>query len=892
VSDVIRTTCPYCGVGCGVLASRRSDGSFEIAGDPDHPANFGRLCSKGSALGETLGLQGRLLYPQILGSRVSWDAALDHVARGFRRIIETHGPGAVALYVSGQLLTEDYYVANKLMKGYIGAANIDTNSRLCMSSAVAGHKRAFGEDIVPVEYEDLELADLIVLVGSNTAWCHPVLFQRISAAKQQRPDLKIVVIDPRRTATCEIADLHLPIRAGTDVWLFNGLFAYLHQHGVVDERFVDQRTAGLSPALLVAENTAGDIAAVAQRCRVDPKRLAEFYAWFAATEKTVTAFSQGVNQSSAGTDKVNSIINCHLLTGRIGRPGMGPFSITGQPNAMGGREVGGLANMLAAHMELSDPEHRRTVQCFWNSPTIAAEPGYKAVELFDAIHDGRVKAVWIMATNPVVSLPNARKVEQALRRCELVVVSDCVERTETTVFAHVLLPASAWGEKDGTVTNSERRISRQRAFMALPGEAKPDWWIVSQVARRMGFSGFDYSSAYEIFLEHARLSATDNDGRRAFDIGMLAQLTHAEYDTLGPIQWPVQSDKSARTRMFADGRFFHPDGKARFVAISPRPPAHSTDEEYPLVLNTGRIRDQWHTMTRTGSAPRLTAHSPEPYVDMHAQDAMLAGAKPGELVRVATRWGSLVARLRVSNEMPRGMIFVPIHWSAPFSSDARVGSLVNPVVDPISGEPELKHTPARVSPFLVSWHGFILSREPLTDLDVTWWTLARGEQFLRYELAGRRVYGDWSRWARRLMKTESEELDWIEYSDPSAGAYRAVALRDERIVLCIFISPRPDLPSRTWLASLFARSRIDDTERRGLLAGRPASAEADQGPIVCSCFGVGRKQICDVIRDHGLTTTLQVGQHLRAGTNCGSCVPEIKTLLAETASNARLKAEG
>ena len=887
MSETTRTTCPYCGVGCGVLAIRRADRSIEIAGDPYHPANFGRLCSKGSALGETVGLQGRLLHPQIFGSRVSWAAALDHIAQSLLRIIDTHGPDAVAFYVSGQLLTEDYYVANKLMKGYIGAANIDTNSRLCMSSAVAGHKRAFGEDIVPVDYEDLELADLIVLVGSNTAWCHPILFQRISAEKQKRPDLKIVVIDPRRTSTCEIADLHLPIRAGTDVWLFNGLLAYLHQRGVANQSFVAEHTTGSSRALLVAENTAGDVAAVAQRCRIDSNRLAEFYAWFAATERTITAFSQGVNQSSAGTDKVNSIINCHLLTGRIGRPGMGPFSITGQPNAMGGREVGGLSNMLAAHMELDNPEHRRTVQSFWNSPTIASQPGYKAVELFDAIHDGRVKAVWIMATNPVVSLPNARKVEQALRRCELVIVSDCVERTETSAFAHVLLPAAAWGEKGGTVTNSERRISRQRAFLPLPGDAKPDWWIVCQVARRMGFSGFDYSSAYEIFVEYARLSAVDNEGRRAFDIGALADLTPAEYDVLEPIQWPVRRASPPAKRLFEDGCFFHSDRKARFVPTPPRPPANATDEEYPLVLNTGRIRDQWHTMTRTGNAPRLTAHFPEPYVDMHAQDAMLTGAKPGDLVRVATHWGSLVARLRVSGEMPRGMIFVPIHWSAPFASDARVGSLVNPVLDPISGEPELKHTPARVVPFIVSWHGFILSREPLADLDVAWWTLARGEQFLRYELAGRRVHGDWSSWVRRLIKTDGDALDWIEYSDPNAGVYRAVALRDERIVLCIFISPRPDLPSRTWLASLFARRRIDDAERRGLLVGRPAAVEADEGPTVCSCFGVGRKRICDAIRAHELTTTLQVGQRLRAGTNCGSCIPEIKALLAEAASEVR-----
>ncbi|MGH8184920.1 MAG: molybdopterin oxidoreductase family protein, partial [Steroidobacteraceae bacterium] len=639
--------------------------------------------------------RGRLLYPHVRGQRMSWNEALDYVAQGLRRIIDRDGPDAVALYVSGQLLTEDYYVANKLMKGYIGSANIDTNSRLCMSSAVSGHKRAFGEDLVPVCYDDLGLADLVVLVGSNTAWCHPILFQRITAARQARPDMKIVVIDPRRTATCEFADLHLPVRAGTDVWLFNGLLAFLHQHGAVATEFISRNTSGVDRALLVAENAGGDVHAVAQACGIDERALTEFYRLFARTEKTLTIFSQGVNQSSAGTDKVNSIINCHLLTGRIGRPGMGPFSVTGQPNAMGGREVGGLATTLAAHMDLEVADHRRVVQEFWNSPVIASAPGLKAVDLFDAIHDGRVKAVWIMATNPIVSLPHADRAREALRKCELVVASDCVEHTDTTALAHVLLPAAGWAEKDGTVTNSDRRISRQRAFLPLPGEAKPDWWIISQIGRRLGYEqAFAFEAAHEIFAEHAALSGTANYGRRAFDISGLSSLSHQDYDRLTPIQWPVPSANHTGTeRLLSDGRYFHPDGKARFVATPPRAPVNAPDEEFPLVLNTGRVRDQWHTMTRTGYAPRLTSHVPEPYVDMHAQDALLAGTRAGDLVCVATRWGSIIVRLRISGEMPRGMIFVPIHWNGTFSSDARVGALVNPIVDPVSGQPELKHTP-------------------------------------------------------------------------------------------------------------------------------------------------------------------------------------------------------
>ena len=878
----IRTTCPYCGVGCGVLAQSRADGSFEITGDPNHPANFGKLCSKGAALGETLERPGRLLYPHIRGERKTWDEALDYVATGFRRIIDRDGPDAVALYVSGQLLTEDYYVANKLMKGYIGSANIDTNSRLCMSSAVAGHKRAFGEDLVPVCYDDLALADLVVLVGSNTAWCHPVLFQRITAARQERPDMKIVVIDPRRTATCEFADLHLPVRAGTDVWLFNGLLAFLHQHGAVATEFVASSTSGVDRALRVAEQTAGSMRAVAKACGIDEAVLAEFYRLFARTEKTLTIFSQGVNQSSAGTDKVNSIINCHLLTGRIGRPGMGPFSVTGQPNAMGGREVGGLATTLAAHMDLESADHRRIVQEFWNSPVIASTPGLKAGELFDAIHEGRVKAVWIMATNPIVSLPDADRAREALRRCELVVASDCVQQTDTTRLAHVLLPAAGWAEKDGTVTNSDRRISRQRAFLPSPGEAKPDWWIVCQVARRLGHEqAFAFTAAHEIFAEHAALSGAENDGGRAFDIGGLSALSRDDYDRLAPIQWPVPVLRHPGTeRLLSDGRYFHPDGKARFVATPPRPPVNTPDAQYPLVLNTGRVRDQWHTMTRTGYAPRLTSHVPEPYVDMHAQDALLAGTREGELVRVATRWGSIIVRLRISGEMPRGMIFVTIHWNGAFSSDARVCTLVNPVVDPISGEPEFKHTPARVMPFAVRWHGFVLARDAIASPDVTWWTLARGNQHLRYEIAGRKPPRDWSMWARQLLNA-ADDADWIEYSDPAAHVFRGALLTDDRISACVYLSPRPDLPSRTWLASLFARDRISDVERAGLLMGQPADPRADTGPTVCSCFGIGRNAICNAIRQDRLGTTQEVGKKLRAGTNCGSCLAEIRALLVE-----------
>ena len=494
-------------MGCGVLATARKGGAVDVRGDPEHPANRGKLCVKGSALGETVGLEDRLLHPQVRGERVSWDAAIGAVATAFRDCIRKHGPESVAFYVSGQLLTEDYYVANKLMKGYVGSANIDTNSRLCMASAVAGHKRAFGEDVVPVSYEDLDHADLIVLVGSNTAWCHPVILQRMLAAREARPQMKIVALDPRRTATTQIADLHLALAPGTDVHLFNGLLVYLAENGHVDRAYVEAHTQGFDESLAAARAGGGALAETAQglwsggigSARRSTNCLPR-------TPATITAFSQGVNQSSAGTDKVNAIINCHLATGRIGKQGAGPFSVTGQPNAMGGREVGGFVNTLAAHVDLHDEPGRTAVRNFWRSPAIASKQGPKAVEMFDRIHDGKIKAVWIMATNPVVSLPDADKVKEALRHCEFVVVSDVMGNTDTAALAHVLLPALAWGEKDGMVTNSDRTISRQRPFLPPPGEARADWRIVCDVARAMGFEGFDFVSPHEIFREHAQLT--------------------------------------------------------------------------------------------------------------------------------------------------------------------------------------------------------------------------------------------------------------------------------------------------------------------------------------------------------------------------------------------------
>src|SRR6202140_4788198 len=711
-SPATRPTCPYCGGGCGVLATPDSGGGAAIAGDPEHPANLGRLCSKGSALGETLGLEDRLLYPMIRCSkgameRVAWSDALDHVAHRFAHIVKRDGPGAVAFYLSGQLLTEDYYVANKLMKGFIGSPNVDTNSRLCMASTVAGHRRAFGADTVPGCYEDLDAADLLVLVGSNAAWCHPVLFQRMLANKQTR-GARIVVIDPRRTDSAEDADLFLGLKPGTDTALFSGLLVHLADSGALGHDYIERYTSGFEDALARARGIAGSIAATALATGLSEQDVADFFQMFANTPRVVTLFSQGVNQSAQGTDKVNAIINCHLATGRIGKPGASPLSLTGQPNAMGGREVGGLANQLAAHMAFTPPDIDR-VRRFWKAPRIATHEGLKAVQMFEAIARGEIKALWVMGTNPAVSLPDADVARTALKKLELFVVSENVRSNDTVkAGAHVLLPAQAWGEKSGTVTNSERRISRQRAFLDAPGEAKPDWWIVSEAARRLGFAAaFDFNSTADIFREHAALSAFENNGGRDFDIGALQSLSDEAFDGMAPVLWPNRlGDSEPQERFFADGGFFANDRKARF--ISPEIPALRTETTAgrPLRLNTGRIRDQWHTMTRSGLSPRLGQHLPEPFVEVHPDDAIRFGVTDDSFARVVTDYGQCILKVVVSERQQRGMLFAPIHWSEATASSARVGALVAPFTDPFSGQPENRAPPAPIAAYEYVFRGF------------------------------------------------------------------------------------------------------------------------------------------------------------------------------------------
>ncbi|KGJ01880.1 assimilatory nitrate reductase (NADH) alpha subunit apoprotein [Paracoccus halophilus] len=861
----IRTTCPYCGVGCGVLATPLANGGLAIEGDPDHPANKGRLCVKGAALGETLGLRGRLLDPYIHGKRSSWDQALDLVAQRFSDAIAKHGPDSVAFYVSGQLLTEDYYVANKLMKGFIGSANIDTNSRLCMASSVAGHKRAFGSDTVPGLYEDLELADTVVLVGSNLAWCHPILYQRLAAARETR-GTKVVVVDPRRTATCDIADLHLALNAGTDTVLFNLLLAEIARRGLIDHGFA-ANLDGMEDALAAAQATP------LSSTGLPHADLTRFLDLWTASERVVTVYSQGINQSESGTDNVNAILNCHLATGRIGKPGMGPFSVTGQPNAMGGREVGGLANMLACHLDIDNPDHRDAVRGFWQAPRIAEKPGLKAVDMFRAVEEGRIKALWIMCTNPALSMPEADRVARAIKGCDFTVVSDIVAQTDTTRLADVLLPATGWAEKDGTVTNSERRVSRQRRALAAPGQARDDWRIMADVAKRMGWAdAFDWTGPAQIFAEHAALSGVAGGLGSDFDISDYRATTAPEYDRMEPFLWP-QSPSRQGGRFFGDGLFQTPSGRGRMVPIFPanrRP----VDIAAPFTLNTGRVRDHWHSMTRTGRAARLSRHIAEPFLELHPRDAERLGLAPAGLAQVENEHGRAILRVLITDRAAPGHPFAPIHWTGETSSAGRVSSLVPGLTDPISGQPALKSAAVNISAFRAGCYGFAVSKSEINAAG-DYLAIAKLPKGHQAELAWKEPPRDWIEEAAKLFGLDTTPMIM---RDRHHGTVRLAFLQDGRLQAALFVSPGPVALSRSHIAEA-----LDSDQTADILAGRPGGDRQDEGAVVCACLGIGANRIARFIATRKTATLNEIGAALGAGTNCGSCRPELKRMLARTA---------
>jgi len=916
----VKTTCPYCGVGCGVIISHGAEhgddrggdnGDIQVSGDPDHPANFGRLCTKGLALGETLNDPARAAYPLMHGRRVSWDAATQRIADVFSRTIDAHGPDSVALYVSGQILTEDYYVANKLMKGYVGTANIDTNSRLCMASSVAGHKRAFGADTVPGTYADLEDADLIIFAGSNFAWCHPVLMQRILAAQERRPHMALVAIDPRSTATSDYADVHLAIAPGSDVPLFLGLLQYLIKAGAVDSDYVDAYTRGFEDAVAAAR--AWRPKAVAAATGLSVSEIDAFYHRFCTTQKVVTVYSQGVNQAVDGTDRVNAIINCHLATGRIGRPGMGPFSITGQPNAMGGREVGGLANQLACHMDIVNAQHRDLLQRFWLSPTMAQAEGAKAVDLFDRIESGQIKAVWIMATNPVVSMPDADRVKAALERCDLVAVSDVTLNSDTVSVADVVLPSTAWGEKQGMVTNSDRTMSRQRSFRFPPGEARDDWRQICDVARAMGFhSGFDFATVDEIFDEYVRLTDFENAGSRDLDLGGLKGLSADDYADFQPTQWPVTvrpgPAPSGDRRFFAQGQFFTPDRRGVFVAVSAAPPT-PVSPDFPLIVNTGRVRDQWHTMTRTGLAPTLAHHSAEPYVDIAPSDAAVHGVTTGDIVEIQSPQGSILVRAHVTDRQREGSMFVPIHWTGKTASRGRVGALPPSARDPVSGQPALKSGAAALRKYNAGTHAFgVLA---LGDLDraviqqsfpsADYWataavsvSVAGGDRSsahgrgVRIELASAEavdlVQAVQALLAAHMPNWRKTLSTSIYYPEKGRAGAIAVFDGDNRLFAAFYAAPQPVLADRAWVCAHLG-AHLDKRQRTRILSGRPGRDMPDCGAVVCLCNAVGARTIEAAIRG-GAHSVAAIGEQTSAGTGCGSCRSDLIRMLECTLADA------
>jgi len=857
----VQSTCPYCGVGCGVVANKDS-----IVGDLQHPANQGALCVKGSALKESLAMPSRLLYPKMHGNEVSWQDASEAIAERIYQSIKEHGPDSVAMYVSGQLLTEDYYVANKLMKGFVGSANIDTNSRLCMSSAVAAHVRAFGEDVVPVNYNDIMHSDLIVLIGANTAWTHPVLFRRIQQARESNPNLKMVVIDPRSTVTAEQADLHLAIEKDGDVLLYNGLLRFLIDNESVDACYIDESTEGFPLVSEELKSTAYEVENVARELNLSPSQLLLFYRWFSEKTNVMTLFCQGVNQSESGVDKGNAIINAHLASGKIGKQGCGPFSLTGQPNAMGGREVGGLANQLAVHRGF-DAESVSLVQHYWQSPSIASQPGLKAVDLFEAVEAGQIKVLWIIATNPVVSLPNSDQIRRALECCDFVVVSDITEQSDVAAYADLVLPAAGWGEKQGMVTNSERRLSRQRAFLPMPGEAKPDWLAICEVGRKLCLklncnSGFEFENEAAIFREFAGLSSVNTDSNYLFDLSPFASITDEQYTKFQPTQWPLNTPAPYR-----DGVFSTPTGKAQFVSVKP-----PSVERNGWWLNTGRQRDQWHTMTRTGYITNLAAGEVEPTVYVNKFSAEAIGLKENYCAALRSvddeSDSCIFVKVKFDQGLARKQLFMSMHWAGCYSGLSQANRVVTSTVDPISGQPAFKSSNVHVAPVEMQSYGMYVGEErslpaydyrsyqvddnasvvrfaSLISLDKSMFFIQPGEKVLRWDLPQ-----GWMMVIGRQIATQTEMT----------------------VTGIVLVSPQPVEPDYNAIVALIGGP---------LSIGSVISLAGDkaQSQLICSCFRVTDKQIEKAIEQDGCVSLNQLQAKLKCGSNCGSCVPEVKRIL-------------
>ena len=918
-----RSTCPYCGVGCGVIIESSGAQITGVRGDPDHPANSGRLCSKGSTLHLTASsavtLQTRLLRPLHRPTRgaaaqpIAWNAALELAATRFADTVAAHGPDAVGFYLSGQLLTEDYYVFNKIAKGLIGTNNVDTNSRLCMSSAVAGYKATLGADAPPACYDDLALASTVFIAGSNAAWAHPVLFRRLEDARAARPQMKLIVADPRRTETAAVADLHLPLLPGTDVALFHGLLHLMLWEGFADAAFIAAHTTGFEAVRnRVREYTPKH---VAQLCGLPEADIVQAARWFGGHTPTLSLYCQGLNQSSSGTDKNAALINLHLATGQIGKPGAGPFSLTGQPNAMGGREVGGLANLLSAHRDLGNAEHRREVAALWGVADVPAAPGKSAVEMFQAAADGEIKALWISCTNPAQSMPDQASVRRALERCEFVVLQEAFSTTATAAYADLLLPATSWGEKDGTVTNSERCISRVRAAVAAPGEARHDWAAAVDFAQRLearlppralrAGTLFPYATAESVWLEH-------RESTRGRDL----DITGLDYASLerAPRQWPCpEGQTSGHARLYEDGVFPTPDGRARFADMPWRALAEPRDARYPISLTTGRLRDQWHGMSRTGTLGRLFGHASEPSVDVHPQELARRGWEDGALVHVTSRRGSIVLPVRSSTAVAPAQAFIAMHWGEEFVSGsaaagarlAGVNALMSSAYCPQSKQPELKHAAVKLLKAELPWqllaaawlaeNKALQAQQSLREL-MPAFAYAHCLPFGR-EPHVRGVVGLLLR-AAAYEPVPSELLAKIEgalglqgpevlrYVDKKRGQHRVMRVvpglaGDARLDAFLLGG---DIRAEAWVKALLTEELPAQAYGRALLqpGAKAPTSITPRGKQVCTCLDVSEDRIVATLAastGSAETRLAQLQAALQCGTQCGSCVPALRVLV-------------
>ena len=896
-----KSTCCYCGVGCGVIIHSENDVIVDVKGDPDHPANFGRLCTKGSTLHLTAKLDNRLLYPEMRTQRegqrerAGWDESLDFVADKFAKTIQQYGPDSVAFYISGQLLTEDYYVFNKLAKGLIGTNNVDSNSRLCMSSAVAGYKVTLGSDAPPACYEDIDHTNCLLIAGSNTAFAHPIIFRRIEDAKKANPDIKVIVVDPRRTDTAESADLHLAILPGTDVALFNGMLHVLLWEGMLDTAFIKSSTIGFEALKdTVREYTPKMVADI---CGIKESDIVTAAKWF-GQGPSLSMYCMGLNQSIYGTDKNAALINLHLATGQIGKPGAGPFSLTGQPNAMGGREVGGMANLMSGHRDLSNAEHRAEVAKLWGVDSVPEAAGKTAVEMFDAVKTGEIKAIWIACTNPAHSMPDLNNVLEALDKAELVVVQDAFNNTSTGKYADVLLPASTWGEKEGSVTNSERRITRVNPAIAAPAEARHDWAIMVDFARRLEIrlgrtsTLFPYAATEDIFNEHRETTRG-----RDLDITGLSYTLLNEH---GPQQWPFKAgDAAGKARLYADGVFPTADGKARFVNASYQATADKIDARHPLHLLTGRLRDQWHGMSRTGTVAQLFNHVEEPFIYMNPDDMSRRLIKDGDIVKVSNKRGSLVLPVKASNDIQVTQTYIPMHWGSEFMNGLGVNAMMPSAFDKTSKQPELKHTAIKMDKLTLPWRMTVMRAiKDLSSLQKIRGLMSRF-QYATCGLFGRQQHGYAGMLIFKAANDTSPDLSLIaeidaildmtddmpllNYQDDKRGISKRILVEsfgtedaDKKVTGIRLVG---ETIASDWLKEVMTSGEFTADIRRWALAplSAPPSGHAGRGKVVCSCLDVSENEIIDAVSRGADLITLQ--NKLKCGTQCGSCVPELKKLI-------------